>query len=56
MANWTTADIAHRIGRPPGDAQLSRNAQDKAVAACLRDVSDGRFKVRWPSAIMEHAS
>lgn len=56
MANWITADMARQIGRPPGDAQRSRNAQDKAVAARLRDVSEGRFNVRWPSAIMEYAS
>jgi hypothetical protein len=56
MANWTTADIPHRIGRSPGDAQLPRNAQDKAVATRLREVSEERFNVRWPSAIMEHAS
>lgn len=54
MANWTTADITRQIGRSPGDAQFSRNAQDKAVAARLREVSEGLCNVRWPSAIEEH--
>ncbi|MBU7443491.1 hypothetical protein [Paraburkholderia fungorum] len=56
MANWTTADITRQIGRSPGDAQFSRSAQDKGVAARLRDVWEGRFNMRSPSAIMEHAS
>ncbi|MFM0014602.1 SDR family oxidoreductase [Paraburkholderia sediminicola] len=41
---------------PPGDAQIARHAQDKAVAARLWDISEGLTNARWPSAIMEHAS
>ena len=41
---------------PPGDAQIARQAQDKAVAARLWDISEGLTNARWPGAIMEHAS
>ncbi|WP_035553928.1 SDR family oxidoreductase [Burkholderia sp. 9120] len=41
---------------PPGAAQISRLAQDKAIAARLWAVSEALTNARWPRATMEHAS
>lgn len=41
---------------PPGEAQVARHAQDKAVAARLWEVSEALTNSRWPGATMEHAS
>ncbi|RAS19601.1 SDR family oxidoreductase [Paraburkholderia bryophila] len=41
---------------PPGEARISRLAQDKAIAARLWAVSEALTHARWPRATMEHAS
>jgi hypothetical protein len=62
-ANWTTADIPRQTGRlavitdaTGGLGFETALALVGAVAARLWDVSEGLTNVRWPSAIMEHAS